>query len=307
MSWTYDAPSNTYKNFTLSTKIRRQAIADTQFMKFLTPEPGYGRKKGESITITRILQLPLATRVAETDRLPSGRPGIETKQVKVSEWGFKIPVTDLEKNLTFYDPMNQFQQMLNDQMKLTMDGMGATAFKLTPIKYVPLAAGSSISTNGTASGTSDTNMSIANLREIHDYLHDNLKTPYYSNGKYVGILSTKAARGIKNDPEYKDWFAPNTSEPLVNGQLKDVEGFTLIETNNTNALARLAGGSVTTGEAVFFGADAAGMLEVTSPEIRMGMPEDLGRFSEVGWVGVLDAFLVWETASLARVVHVTSA
>lgn len=306
MSWTYDAPSNTYKNFALSTKIRRQAIADTQFMKFLTPEPGYGRKKGESVTITRILQLPLATKVGETDRLPAGRPPIETKQVKVAEWGFKIPVTDLEKNLTFYDPMNQFQASLRDQMELTMDVMAATAFKLTPIKYTPLAAGASITTNGTAGGTSDKNLSVSDLRDIHDYLHDNLKTPYYKNGKYVGILSTKAARGIKNDPEYKDWIAPTSSEPLMSGQLKDVEGFTLIETNNTSALARLAGASVTTGEAVFFGADAAGMLEVQSPEIRMGMPEDLGRFSEVGWVGVLDAFLVWETASLARVVHVTS-
>lgn len=307
MSWTYDAPSNTYKNFALSTKIRRQAIADTQFMKFLTPEPGYGKKKGESVTITRILQLPLATRVAETDRLPSGRPAIETKQVRVSEWGFKIPMTDFEKNLTFYDPMNQFQQSLRDQIELTMDVMSAAAMKLTPIKYVPLAAGASISTNGTPSGTSDKNLSVSDLRDLHDYLHDNLKAPYYKNGKYVGILSTKAARGLKNDPEYKDWLAPTTSEPLMSGVLKDIEGFTLIETNNTSALARLAGASTTTGEAVFFAADAAGMLEVQSPEIRMGMPEDLGRFSEVGWVGVLDSFLVWETASLARVVHVTSA
>lgn len=307
MSWTYDAPSNTYKNFSLSSKIRRQAIADTQFMKFLTPEPGYGRKKGESVTITRILKLPLATKVGETDRLPSGRPPIETKQVKVSEWGFKIPVTDFEKNLTFYDPMNQFQASLRDQIELTMDVMASAAMKLTPIKYVPLAAGASISTNGTPSGTSDKNLSVADLRDIHDYLHDNLKAPYYKNGKYVGILSTKAARGIKNDPEYKDWIAPTSSEPLMSGQLKDIEGFTLIETNNTDALARLAGSSVTTGEAVFFAADAAGMLEVQSPEIRMGMPDDLGRFQDVGWVGVLDAFLVWETASLARVVHVTSA
>jgi N4-gp56 family major capsid protein len=306
MSWTYDAPSNTYKNFQLSSKIRRQAIADTQFMKFLTPEPGYGRKKGESVTITRILKLPLATKVGETDRLPSGRPPIETKQVKVAEWGFKIPVTDFEKNLTFYDPMNQFQATLRDQIELTMDVMAATAMKLTPIKYVPLAAGASISTNGSPSGTSDKNLSVADLRDIHDYLHDDLKAPYYKNGKYVGILSTKAARGIKNDPEYKDWIAPTSSEPLMSGMLKDIEGFTLIETNNTDALARLAGASTTTGEAVFFAADAAGILEVQAPEIRMGMPEDLGRFNDVGWVGVLDAFLVWETASLARVVHVTS-
>lgn len=306
MSWTFDAPTGTYKNHALSTKIRRQAVANTQFMRFLTPEPGYGRKKGESVTITRILRLPLATRVSETDRLPAGRPPIQTKQVSISEWGFKIPVTEFEKNLTHFDIMNPFQATLREQMELTMDQMAADAFKLTPIKYVPSATGFTLTTNGTAGATSDRNLSISDLREIHDYLHDELKTPYFKNGKYVGILSTRAARGIKNDPEYKDWLAPTTSEPLISGQLRDVEGFTLIETNHHDALARLAPGSVTTGEAVFFGADAAGMLQVQSPEIRMGLPEDLGRFQEVGWVGTLESFLVWEQADLARVVHVTS-
>ena len=306
MSWTFDAPSGTYKNHALSNKIRRQAIADTTFMKFLTPEPGYGKKKGESVTITRILSLPLATRVSETDRLPSGRPPISTKQVSVSEWGFKIPVTEFERNLTHFDIMNPFQSTLREQMELTMDVMAADAFKLTPIKYVPQASGYTLTTNGTAGATSDRNLQISDLREIHDYLSDNLKVPKYRNGMYVGILSTKAARGIKNDPEYKDWLAPTTSSPLLTGRLKDVEGFMLIESNHNDALDRLVGASTTTGEAVFFGADAAGMLQVESPEIRMGLPEDLGRFREVGWVGTLESFLVWEQAAYARVVHVTS-
>ena len=307
MSWQYDAPSNTYKNHALSNNIRSEAIADTVFMRFATPEPGYGKRKGESVTITRTLQLGLAERVGELDRLPSGRPAIETKQVGVSEWGFKIPVTDFEKNLTHFDIQNTFQSTLRNQISLTMDKMVADAFKLTPIKYVPGASGSTITTNGTAGGTSDKNLSVGDLREIHDYLHDNLKCPTYRNGKYVGILSTKAARGLKNDPEYKDWQAPTTSEPLISGMLRDVEGFTLIETNHPDALARLAGASTTTGEAVFFGADAVGLLQITSPELRMGVPEDLGRFREIGWVGVLESFLVWEEADLARVVHVTSA
>src|SRR5687768_12043760 len=99
MAWIYDAPNGVYKNHTLSSKLRHQALAKTVFMNYLTPEPGFGKKKGESVTITRILRLPLANRVGETDRLPSGRPPIETKQVKISEWGFKIPMTQFETNL----------------------------------------------------------------------------------------------------------------------------------------------------------------------------------------------------------------
>lgn len=306
MSWTFDAPTGTYRNFALSRDIRREAIADTVFMKFLRPEPGYGKRKGESITITRYNKLPLAQRIGELDRLPSGRPAISTKTVTVSQWGYKVPVTDFEKNLTHFDIMNPIQAALRDQIALTMDKMAADAFKLTPVKYVPTATGGTFTTNGAPSGVSTRNLGVQDLRRIHDYLHGDLKAPTYRNGKYVGILSTKAARGLKNDPEYKDWIAPTSSEPLMTGRLKDVEGFALFETNHFDALDNTAGTSLTTGEAVFFAADAAGLLKIEDPELRMGIPEELGTFQEVGWVGTLEAFLVEERASQARVIHVTS-
>lgn len=141
---------------------------------------------------------------------------------------------------------------------------------------------------------------------MRDYLR-NIKVPAYKNGNYVGILSTRAARGIKNDPEYKDWFAPSTFEPFVAGQMKDCEGFTLIETNHLNALSDLVGASTVCGEAVFFGADSTFTAVVQNPELRAGIPQDLGRFREVGWVGTLEAGLTWDQAAQARVMHVTSA
>lgn len=306
MSWTFDAPTGTFKNHALSTDIRRQAISDTQFMKFFRAEPGYGKMKGESVTITRILKLPLATRVAETDRLPSGRPAIETKQVSVSQWGFKIPVTEFEKNLAFFDIMNPFQASLRDQISLTMDKMGADALKLTPIKYQPTTTGGTFSTNGTPAGVATRNGGIQDLRRIHDYLYGTLKAPKFKNGKYVGIVSNRFARGIKNDPEYKDWQVFQTSEPFISGALKSVEGFDLYETNHFDAMADLVGTSTTTGEAIFFAADAGGLVRIADPEIRAGIPEELGTFREVGWVGTIEAFLIWEKASLARAVHVSS-
>jgi hypothetical protein len=202
--------------------------------------------------------------------------------------------------------MDPFQAALRDQMTLTMDSMAATAMKLTPIKYTPMATGFNLETDGSASGTSDRNMAVQDLRRIKDYLHGTLKAPPYRNGKYVGILSTQAARGIKNDSEYKDWLAPTTSEPLISGMMKSIEGFDLYETNHYDSLDNSSGGSTVLGDAMFFGADAGGVVEVMTPEIRMGIPEDLGRFAEVGWVGIIDAFLVWERANIARAVHVTS-
>lgn len=307
MAWVFDAPDGVYKNHALSKDIRREAIANFKFMKFARVEPGYGKKRGQSVTITRVMALPIASRINEADRLPSGRPAIQTKDVSVSHWGFKIPVTEFEEHLTHFNIMDPFQSALRDQISLTMDVMVATAAKLTPIKYIPQVSGTPLDTDGTPTATSDRNLNVGDLRTIHDYLSGTLKCPPFANGKYVGILSTRAARGIKNDPEYKDWQAPSTSAPLMDGQLRDVENFTLIETNNTSALADLVGSSTTTGEAVFFGADALGLAQVMSPEIRMGVPEELGTYREVGWVGTLEAFLTWEVAANARVIHVASA
>jgi hypothetical protein len=306
MAWVWDAPAGVFKNHALSRNIRRQAIADVQFMKFLRPEPGYGKGRGENITITRILSLPLAGRVSETDRLPSGRPAIQTKSLTVSQWGFKIPMTEFEKNLAHFNIMNPFQASLRDQMSLTMDVMGADALKTTPTKYIPTATGGVFDTDGTPSTLSDANLGIADLRKIWDEMHGNLKVPKFRNGRYVGLLSTRAARGVKNDPEYKDWLAPTTASPMLTGMLKNVEGFDLFETNHTDALADLVGTSTTTGEAVFFGADAGFLAVVENPELRAGIPEELGTFQEVGWVGTLEAGLTWEVAAQSRAVHVSS-
>lgn len=306
MAWVWSAPEGVYKNHALSSNIRKEAIADVRFMRFLRPEQGYGRGKGESVTITRILKLPLAGRVSELDRLPSGSPAISTKSLQVSEWGFKLEMTEFEKNLTHFDLTNQYQRLLRDQMSLTMDKMAADALKTTPYKYTPTSDGGVFSTTGTAADTADANLSVADLRRIHDELHGTLKCPTFRGGKYVGILSTRAARGLKNDPEYKDWFAPNTSGPLTDGRLRDVENFALWETNHFDALANAIGANDVAGEAIFFGDDPGFLATIQEPELRAGIPEDLGRFRQVGWVGTLEAGLTWEQPTLARVIHLTS-
>ncbi len=306
MAWVFDAPSGTYKNHALSKQIRREALANTLTLRFMRPEPGFGKQKGESVTITRILQLPIATRVNEQDRLPSGRPAIETKQVSVSQWGFKIPITEFEKRLTHFNIMDPFQAALRDQIAITMDVMAADALKLTDTLYTPLTTGGEFVTDGTADSTSDRNLGVQDLRRIWDELHANLLCPTFKNGKYVAILSTRAARGLKNDPEYKDWLAPTTADPLLTGKLKDIEGFSIFESNHAAAYADLIGASTTTGGGVFFGADAGGLVRIADPEIRAGIPEELGTFQEVGWVGTLEAFLVWERPTLSRVINLAS-
>lgn len=307
MTWVLDAPAGVYRNHALSSDIRREAMYDVQTLKFLRAEPGFGKKRGDTITITRFMQLPVAGRIGEQDGLPSGRPAINTRSLQVGAWGYKVPLTEFEELLTDFDLSNYIQQMLRDQMQLTMDLMATTALKKTLFTYTPLVGGGSFQTNGGNGGVASANIAIADLRMLHDQLRKN-KAPYFRNGKYVGILSTRAARGIKNDPEYKDWSAAQGDGPLISGMLKpEVEGFELYETNNIYSFLDTIGTSTVCGDAIFFGQDPGYTAIVQQPELRAGIPQELGTFREVGWYGVMDADITWDQPSLSRVIKLASA
>lgn len=305
--WVSDAPTGTYKNFALSSKIREKAVANSQFMMFADTEPGFGKNKGGALTITRVHDLPLATAVDEQSELPSGRPLIDTISATPVEWGYKVKLTEFEENLTHFDLRNKVQRALKNQLRLSMDKMAADAFKLTPIKACSSSATAvTFDTDGTMSSDPTNNMTVAHLGAMRDYLVGDLKAPPYEDGSYIMIASTKALRGLKNDTTYSTWFAPQNSQALVTGEIKGMEGIRIIESNHFNALDNSINAGVT-GEAILFGADAIFLASVAEPELRRGVSQDLGRFTEVGWVGTLQAGLVWTSAATARVIHWTAA
>ena len=197
MSFEFDTPSGVAKDHALSMKIRQEAIADAVIAKFASPEPNFGRGRGKSITITRVMALPPATRVQESQDLPKGRPVVDTISLDVSEWGYAVELTELEEHLSHYNPRDKVQRELRRQLTITMDIMVADAFKTTPIKVVSNGGNLSFSTNGTPAAQCDANLTVPDVLEIRDYLYGTLKCPRYRNGNYVGILSTKAARGIR--------------------------------------------------------------------------------------------------------------
>ncbi len=307
MSWKYDAPSGVFKNHMLSSDIREQVAPDARFAQFLEPVRGFGKGKGATVNITRVLQLPLAGKVDELDNLPTGRAAVQMVQKTVSEWGFAIEMTSFEEDLSHFDIRNKQQRMLRDQMSLTMDVMAADALKTTKILATATSAAAlTLETDGSESNQALSNLTVAHLRQLHDYFRQTLKCPKFRNNKYVGLLSTRAARGLKNDPEWKDWQAPTGSGPFMDGMIRDIEGFMLYESNHDFALDDTIGLAGVCGEAVFFGADAGFFATVEDPELRVGLSTDLGRKRQIGWYGTIEAGLPWDVAATARVIHLTS-
>lgn len=312
-TWTYDAPAGVYKNHAMSEQLRYAAIAETKFMQFVTPETGYGRKKGESVTITRIanLEVPTDAQLQEGTQIPEDTLTLTTVAITVSEWGRAVPYTELSTDLSEFNIENIVQRKLKDQMKLVVDNASAVAFKAGQIIATMIGVSSvQIDTNGTPSQTATTNLNVFGIEVIRDYMYSDLNIPPYEGDDYIGLVSTKAKRGIMNDPDFEVWHKYTDPESKYNSEIGRLENIRFVEINNTGALSPAPGSQSVMGEAVFLGADAVAVAIAQDPELRAKIPTDYGRSRGVAWYGIMNWLQVWgDSASPgeARVVHLTSA
>lgn len=310
-SWAFDAPTGVYKNHDMSMKLRHAAIADTKFMQFVDPEPGYGKKKGESVTITRISNLALPTngRITEMQKIPEDNMTLTTVAITVTEWGRSVPYTSFAEDLSAFNVEGMVQKCLKDQMKLVLDGAAAAAFKTGQIKVEGTGVSSAnFDTGGTATQAAVANLNVYHVEQIRDYMFSTLLVPPYEGDDYIGLVTTKAKRGVMSDPAWEPWHRYTDPKAKFNSEIGRLENIRFIEINNSAALDNTIGTGSVTGEAVFFGADAVAMAVVEDPELRAKIPEDYGRSKGVAWYGILEFGLVWTTANAgeARVVHWSS-
>lgn len=312
-TWTYDAPSGVYKNHDMSSQLRVAAIAQTKFMQFCKPEPGYGKKKGESITITRLSNMVVPTdgRLLENNRIPEDNIVITTMAITVSEWGRSVPYTSLSEDLGKFDVENMIQKKLRDQMTLVLDKAAAQAFKSGMIKAIPNGVSSIVfDTDGTASTTATVNLDVYHIEQIRDYMFSTLNIPYYDGESYIGLVSTKAKRGLMSDPNWEVWHKYTDPQSKYSSEIGRLEGIRFIEINNPAALSPSLGTGGVLGGAVFFGEDAVAMAVAEDPELRAAIPQDFGRAKSVAWYGILEFGQIWGDSANpgeARVVEVTSA
>lgn len=313
-TWTYDAPTGTYKNFDLSEKLRFAAIAQTKFMQFVRPEAGYGRKQGESVTISRVSVLAIPANngaLVENYPIPEDNLSLSTKAITVTEWGRSVPYTSLSDELSMYNIENIIQRTLRDQMAIVLDNNAAAAFKSTDAKIVATPTGPasiSYATNGSPGATASSNLNTFHVEDIRDYLFGTLKCPAYEGDDYICLLATKAKRGIVSDPNWEMWHKYTDPGAKYNGEIGRYENIRFIEVNNFGALSNAIGTGSVLGQAVFFGADAVVMALVQDPELRAMIPRDYGRQKGVAWYGVAQWGVVWDTANAgeAKIVRVDS-
>lgn len=312
-SWTYDVPAGVLKNHALSSKLRFAAIRETKFMQLATTESGYGRKKGENLTVTRIDQLaqPISDILNELDTIPEDKFAISVQSITAVEHGRAVPYTDLLNQLTNFDVTGSIQSVLRSQMSLMLDSSAATAAKLGQIKYTPTGvAAATVATNGVAGATATANLNMFHIEAIRDLMYTTYNMPRWGGSSdFMAIVSTKARRGIMQDPKWEEWHKYTDAEAKYNGEIGRIENIRFIEDNNTGVLSGSLGTGGVLGEAVFFAEDAVIMGTVIDPELRIKNPTDYGRSKGVAWYGIYGFGQIWSSSAnpgQARTVHVTS-
>src|SRR3970282_90802 len=122
-TWTFDAPTGTFKSHAMSRKIYEAAVAKSVGMDHVRPVEGFGRKMGETVTISRIANItePGSATLTEGERISEDTFSLSTTSVTVVELGRAVPYTSLADDLSFFDLESPIQNKLRDQMRLTLD------------------------------------------------------------------------------------------------------------------------------------------------------------------------------------------
>jgi hypothetical protein len=332
MAWLYDAPSGVFKDHALSRNIRREAARRLFYAKLVRPEPNYGRGRGQSITITRVLQLAnRAGRINEIESIPVVTPSISTKSLTVALWGVQMELTEFQEHLTHFNIRNVYQSLLRDNIEFTTDGMVIEAANLSPICLIPTAAsgGGSFDSDGTPSTVADVNVSAATVKKARDNFVRRKKRPF-PNGRFIAAFSVTAARGLRDDAEAKAWFQntaaggnlyttggiggtearlPTGMSPMAEymGRIENVDCYEVNHPAGDALMPDLAGTSTVCGTGHVFAEDALFLAEVMKPELRAEQTRQLGTKRALGWVGEMEAGLVWDDADQSGVIRITSA
>jgi N4-gp56 family major capsid protein len=312
-TWTFDQPSGVFKNHKLSNKIREASVVQTLFAQFCDAEPGYGKKSGESVTVTRIsnIAVPTSSVLVEGQPISEDVFSLSTQQITVAENGRAVPFTSFSQDLAYFDEQSKIQKKLMQQMKISMDNACATAAKSGKISAIPNGIASIVfDTDGTPSTTATVNLNMYGVKQIRDYMFSTLNLLPFDGKDYMCLISTKAKRGIVTDPEWIDWHKYTDPESMYNSEIGRVENIRFMEVNNTSALSGSKGTGSVLGEAVFFGEDFLTMAVAQDPELRAKIATDYGRSMGVAWYGIYGFGQIWSdsaNAGEARSVLVTSA
>lgn len=315
-TWTYDAATGVYKNHAVSGKLLKVAARAFKFVPFTQKETSFGKGMGESITLIyyKPLTQPTSAKLDESTRIPIDQLTMGKQSITIYEWGRGVEFTDFARQLSKFDPKDAAQLQLIDQLQEAMDNAAAAEFNGTDAKviFIPTTlTGGTWDTDGTASIQALVNVTKHHVSIIRDYMIKDLHVPFYEGEHYIGLMSTKALRGLRDDKVIEAWnLYLRKGDHIYRGEIGQTESVRWVEVTNESALSNSVGSGNCLGEGVIFGKDAVARIEIEYPHLRAqpNYQADFGRKGAVAWYGTVAFGVKFPTATdrEARIVRITS-
>ena len=294
-TWTYDAPSGVYKNHHISGKLLKASARHWKFVPFTKKVDSFGKGMGESVTLLyyKPLDDPQSAQLEESTRIPIDQLTMGKTDITIKEWGRGVEYTDLARQLSKFDTKQPAQDALMDQMNQAMDVASASEFNGSDMKivFIPTSlTGGTWDTDGTPSTIATVNITKHHISTIRDYMMTNLHVPFYEGDHYIGHMSTKALRGLRDDKVIEAWHMYLRKGDLVyRGEIGQTESVRFVEVSNESALSNSVGSGNVLGEGVIHGKDAVARIEIEFPHLRAqpNYSADFGRRHAVAWYGTV--------------------
>lgn len=313
-TWEFDAPDGVYKNHALSNKILEQAAQKFVIVPFTQKVDDFGKGQGESITLVHYKDLPVpaSAQLDENGRIPVDLLQKDTRNIKVVPFGRAVQYSEQSQILSKFDPKDPAQKKLLKQMQQVMDIVASAAFKRAKVCFIPTSAtAGTIDTDGTPSTQATVNLTLAHCGIMRDYLANDLHAPFYEGSHYVGLFTTKALRGLKNDDKLAAWHQYLRKGDLIyNSEVGLIESIRMVEVTHEAAFSNSIGAAGIAGEGVVFGDEAVSRAEALAPHLRLdpNFQGNFGTLKAVAWYGIIAFATTWDSADdlEAKIVRFTS-
>ena len=308
--WQISADGGYLANPRISERLRFVTQPLMKFRQFVRPEPGFGKKKGDTLLFDRVSNVATAGGpISELENMPETNVTFTQGSLVVKEYGNSIPWSGKLEDLSEFDVENIWLRALRDDAAKTLDKQVAGQFVATNLTYVPTGTDSAPTDSFDSGGVAHAaarNISTFDVKEIVDNMKSPYLVPFYDGENYMAIVSVKAGRRIKDDPDFEDAVKYGDPERLFTGEIGRYYGVRFVE--ETNYLSSTLGTQTFNGSAVFFGADPVIEGIVVPLEMRMKIPTDYGRDKGLAWYFLGGWQITWSTSNNGevKVVYVTS-
>lgn len=285
--WAVSASGGYLANPRISERLRFVTQPLMKFRQFVRPEPGFGKKKGDTLLFDRVGNVATAGRaISELERMPETSVAFTQGSLVVQEYGNSVPWAGKLEELSEFDVENIWLRALRDDAAKTLNTQVGNQFIATQLDYTPTgtdaAPTATWDTDGALDETAARNVSTFDVKEIVDNMKSPYLVPFYDGENYMAVVSVKHGRRIKDDPDYEDAVKYGDPERLFTGEIGRYYGVRFVEETHF-FLNTFTTGTSYNGPAVYFGADPVIEGIVIPLEMRAKIPTDYGRDKGLAW------------------------